>query len=120
MGFRCVPTRLFTKLEKPLFFFWALPSRLSSLYLCRGLRIPLGSARAIVCSSISGPFAVKFWENRTAGLATAVGRSELNPELLDRKVCAMRACRDSVLAFSVDGRGGGALCGCGACFEKSV
>lgn len=111
VGLRCVPTRLFTKLENPLFFFIALPSRPSSLYLCLGLRIPLGSPRGELRSSMSRPVAARLCERRTAGLATAVLRAELKPELSERKVCDARGSMDSPLSCSVGGRGGGAVGG---------
>jgi hypothetical protein len=63
---------LFIKLENPLFFFDALLSFASSLYLCRGLRIPLGSARGGVRSSMRRPVAAKLCDRLGAGLAAAV------------------------------------------------
>lgn len=98
VGFRGVPTRLEIMLEKPLFFFknlLSLPD--SSLYLCRGLRMPLGSPRDAVRSSMRRPVAAKDCDSRTAGLA--------NPGL-----CECDGGRDSVGGVGCEG------C-CGTCGE---
>lgn len=111
VGLRCVPTKLLTKLEKPLFFLFALFSRVSSLYLCLGLRIPLGSPRGEERSSMNRPVAAKLCESRTAGLATAVFRPELNRDPSERRAAEFRGWRESELFCSVGGRGGGAVGG---------
>lgn len=67
VGLRGVPTRLDRMPEKPLFFLVLLASLPSSLYLWRGLRVPL----ALVMSSILLPVAAKEVESRTFGLAMA-------------------------------------------------
>ena len=69
VGLRGVPTKLFIKLEKPLFFFSLLLSRASSLYRCRGLLLARSPRGCI--SSIRLPAAAKLWESRDPGLAKA-------------------------------------------------
>ena len=63
-----LPTRLFMKLENPVFFLGTLVSFASSLSLCRGLLVPR-SPRGVVMSSIRLPVAAKLWESRTSGFA---------------------------------------------------
>lgn len=47
VGLRGVPSTLAIRLEKPLFFFSTLLSLASSLYRCRGLRVPLDMESSI-------------------------------------------------------------------------
>lgn len=71
VGLRGVPTRLEIRPENPLFFLSTFPSLPdSSLYLCLGLRIPLGSPLDPVRSSIRLPVAANDCDSRTAGLAS--------------------------------------------------
>lgn len=68
-GLLGAPTKLFIKLENPLFFLNTFPlSFASSLNLCRGLLIPK-SPRGGAMSSIRLPVAAKLWERRTSGFA---------------------------------------------------